>query len=87
MDTTMQSKPQSALSLLGRGNNMHQIHNSSCRKCGGDTRIHWDAGEKTSGMDIHPLRPAGMKRNCMRCGFEETIDSLDDGDNKVNAKH
>ncbi len=65
---------------------MHKITPSSCRKCGGDTRIHWDSGEKSSGMDIRPLRPSGMIQTCSTCGYSETIPSLDKDDNKMNAK-
>lgn len=48
-----------------------------CRKCGGNTHIHWEGGEKSTGMDINPLRRAGMIRACSRCGFEEEIDNLE----------
>ncbi len=37
-------------------------------------------------MDIRPLRPAGMKKICHNCGYEETIKDLDSGDNKDLAK-
>ena len=58
---------------------MYKITPTSCRKCGGNTRIHWDDGEKSSGMDIRPLRPAGMRKSCLSCGFEERIDDLETG--------
>ncbi len=65
---------------------MYKITSTPCRKCGGNTSIHWDDGEKSSGMDIRPLRPAGMKKICHNCGYEETIKDLDSGDNKDLAK-
>ena len=55
---------------------MYKIPDESCRKCGGDTSIHF---VKSSGMDI---TPTGMFRTCSRCGYEEGIDSLDE---KVDA--
>ena len=56
---------------------MDKIPDEQCRKCGGDTRIHFIP---SSGMDITPV---GMRRTCSRCGYEEGINSLDE---KVNAK-
>lgn len=56
---------------------MYKIPNTPCRKCGGDTLIHWDEGEKSSGMDIHKLRPSGMIKSCRGCGFSEMIDDLE----------
>ena len=56
---------------------MYKITPTPCRKCGGDTSIHWDNGEKSSGMDIRPLRPAGMRKSCINCGFEEIVDDLE----------
>ena len=58
---------------------MNEIPNSPCRKCGGDTSIHF---VKSTGMDI---TPTGMFRTCGRCGFEEGIKSLDD-ENKYFAE-
>ena len=55
---------------------MYKIHDESCRKCGGNTSIHF---VPSSGMDIEPT---GMFRTCHRCGFEERINSLDE---KVDA--
>jgi hypothetical protein len=61
---------------------MYKIHPGNCRKCGGEASIHWDHGEKSSGMDIKPLRPSGMRKVCSVCGFTETIDDLE---NRVDA--
>ena len=55
---------------------MNKINDLPCRKCGGDTSIHF---VKSSGMDI---TPTGMFRTCSRCGYEERIDSLDE---KINT--
>ncbi len=57
---------------------MHKITNTPCRKCGGNTSIYWEEPEKSSGMDIRPLKKGGMKKSCHNCGFEEDIASLDD---------
>lgn len=62
---------------------MYRIPDATCEKCGGGTSIHWDNGEKSSGMDIKPLRPSGMIRTCGRCGYSRHIDSLDE--NKIDA--
>ena len=61
---------------------MYKITPSLCRKCGGNTSIHWDSGEESSGMDIRPLRQAGMRQRCGACGFVEIVDDLE---NKVDA--
>ena len=58
---------------------MNNITPTSCRKCGGRTSIHWDAGEKSSGLDIRPLRPEGMIKNCLQCGFSERVPDLESG--------
>ena len=63
---------------------MHKIKPTPCRKCGGETTIKWDEGEKTSGMDIQPLRPAGMRKTCITCGFVEIVDDLE---NRENASY
>ena len=66
---------------------MYKIPDKSCRKCGGITKIRWDSSEKSTGMYIKELRPAGMKRTCLECGFEEIIHDLEsEQDNKVPAK-
>ena len=57
---------------------MYKIENESCRKCGSDTSINWIEPEKSSGMDIAPLKRGGMERICSRCGFSEFIDALDE---------
>ena len=54
----------------------YKIPNESCRKCGGETSIHF---VKSTGMDI---KPTGMFRTCSRCGYEQRISSLDE---KVDA--
>lgn len=54
---------------------MYKIPDLPCRKCGGNTRIHF---VPSSGMD---LKPTGMFRQCYRCGFEERIDALDEKQN------
>ena len=66
---------------------MYKIQNTPCRKCGGITSIHWDNGEKSSGMDIRVLRSSGMIKNCLNCGFSERIDDLEsDKENKMTVK-
>lgn len=56
---------------------MYKITPKSCRKCGSETSIRWDEGERSSGMDIRPLRPSGMIQTCGTCGFSETVNDLD----------
>lgn len=54
---------------------------SSCPKCGGIMKFHWQEGEKSSGMDIRPLKPSGMKETCVQCGFSQ----LTEEHSKMNA--
>ena len=54
---------------------MYKLPDVACRKCGGDTSIHYVS---SSGMDI---KPTGVFRTCQRCGFEEKIDSLNEKQN------
>lgn len=57
---------------------MYKIPDIACKKCGGNTSIHWDKGEISSGMDIKPLRSEVMVRSCTRCGYEERVSTLDE---------
>lgn len=59
---------------------MNKLTPTPCRKCGGSTKIRWDEGEKSSGMDIRPLRSAGMRQSCLECGFETTVPDLENRD-------
>lgn len=54
---------------------MNKLPDTPCRKCGGDTSLHFIP---SSGMDIEPT---GMKRTCGRCGFYEFVSDLDGGKN------
>lgn len=60
---------------------MRKILDLDCRKCGGPTSVHWVEPEKSSGMDIEPLKEGGLERRCKRCSFEEFIDDLESFDN------
>lgn len=46
----------------------------SCPKCGGSITFHWQEGEKSSGMDIQPLKPSGMRETCVQCGFSRLME-------------
>lgn len=63
---------------------MYRIPDLDCTKCGGTTSVTWIEPEKSSGMDIKPLKSGGMERTCHRCGFSKFIDTLDD---KVDANN
>lgn len=54
---------------------------ASCPKCGGAMKFHWQEGEKSSGMDIRPLQPSGMRETCIQCGFSQ----LTEENSKMNA--
>lgn len=56
---------------------MNQIPDTKCPKCGGETKIRW---VPSSGMDIEQT---GMKRTCIRCGYSDFIDSLDEKKHRV----
>ena len=58
---------------------MKKIEDKQCTKCGGNTHIKF---VPSSGMDI---QPTGMFRICNRCGYEESIKSLDDKSNICDA--
>ena len=51
---------------------MNKLETPNCRKCGDETRLRF---VKSSGMDI---QPTGMFADCIRCGFSERINSLDE---------
>lgn len=64
---------------------VNKIHATACRKCGShQTKIGWVEGEKSSGMDIKPLRQSGMFQDCFTCGFSEPVNDLES--NKMPAK-
>ncbi len=57
---------------------MYELPDTPCRKCGGPTKIHYIPSK---GMDIEPT---GMRRTCVRCGFREFIDDLEDTEHNAN---
>lgn len=59
---------------------MNKILPTPCKKCGGNTSIHYVEPEKSSGMDIRPLKQGGLQKTCTTCGYAEFIKSLDDDD-------
>lgn len=65
---------------------MNKIPDLTCKKCGGNTEVRWDNGESSTGMDFRPLRPAGLRRHCLICGFTEKINSLDDNKREETIK-
>jgi len=50
---------------------MEKLKEFNCRKCGGDTSIRW---RESTEMDIEP---AGMRRICHVCGYNESIHDLE----------
>ncbi len=64
---------------------MYKLTPTPCRKCGGETSIHWFNGKKFLETDIGYIEASGMRQRCGTCGYSETIPSLDDEHNKQNA--
>ena len=55
---------------------------TTCPKCGGLMTFHLEKGEKTSGMDIEPLKPTGVRNTCIVCRYDE----FDSENNKMLAQ-
>lgn len=65
---------------------MNKIQNTPCRKCGGNTSLHYEEPERSSGMDIRPLKRGGLKKICRVCSYEEFVSSLDEDTNTMLAE-
>ena len=52
---------------------MQKIIPDQCKKCGGDTKIKWFEGKKTS----------GLKQICNVCGFSEFILDIEELNEKL----
>ena len=59
---------------------MNKLLDKNCTKCGEVTSLRFVS---SSGMDI---TPTGMFADCGRCGFSESVRSLDEKDRQLADK-